>query len=409
MAFEKVTNADGRFSKGTTIGALDVSGKTEGEAKSLLEKEYVNWLKDSSIQLQYGEKTTALDLNQFHLDSQQTISSIKDGQKNSAFITIEQLQVEEQVEILFPEIKSSDLDINKLMNHLNETASLFDAGSHSFNLHDDYLLANKIKTDEIINTAVITLKDVPDNLQTIIEKNPSIDIAPDSTFSLLEFAKEHKINDADSLNIIATGIYQAILPSNFSIVEKNISNSLPEYAALGYEAMVSQSKNVDFVITNSNKSKYILVLQQENNQLSVTLKGQKFLYVYKITSKDEQMMKPKTIIQYSPQLLPGKTKVQTIGVDGLSVKIFRDVFQGEKFIKSELISEDYYPPVFQVELHGLTGSQQSPTPAAGTEIYEAGNSSSNQTTDNQTTPTTEAGQNNQIESDLWGKPNEQPK
>ena len=38
-AFEKITNADGKFSDGTTIGALNISGKTEDEAKSLLELE----------------------------------------------------------------------------------------------------------------------------------------------------------------------------------------------------------------------------------------------------------------------------------------------------------------------------------------------------------------------------------
>src|SRR3954469_22311509 len=75
-AFEKITNSDGKFPKGTTIGALDVSGKTEDEATSLLEEKYVDWLKNTTIELQYGEKNALFDTNQFHLDAEQTVDSI---------------------------------------------------------------------------------------------------------------------------------------------------------------------------------------------------------------------------------------------------------------------------------------------------------------------------------------------
>ncbi|MEY2192663.1 hypothetical protein AB7942_07960 [Neobacillus sp. BF23-41] len=108
-AFEKITNVDGKFSDGTTIGALDVSGKTKDEAKSLLEEKYVAWLKDTSIELQYREKTAPFDLNQFSLESEQTVDSIKDGEKNPAFITVDKKQVEEQLHILFPQLITSDV------------------------------------------------------------------------------------------------------------------------------------------------------------------------------------------------------------------------------------------------------------------------------------------------------------
>lgn len=400
-AFEKVTNVNGEFSAGTTIGSLDVSGKTEDEAKSLLEEKYVDWLKGFSIQLQYGEKTAPFDSNQFHLDAQQTVSSSKDGENNPAFITVDQIQVEEQVQILFPQIKSSDLDLDKLMKNLNETASLFKAGTQSFNLFNDYLLAANIKKDVVLNEAIVEMKDVPFDLQSVIDKKASIEIPEKSTFSLLEFAKEQKFGNVDALNLIATGIYQAILPSNFSIVERNIGGSLPEYAKLGYEAKVNQKKNVDLVIANPNKVKYVLELKLENNRLKVTLKGEKFLYDYKITSKDEQKLKPKTIIQYSPLLLPGKTKIETMGTEGQIVKMYRETVQDSQLIKSELISEDYYPPVFQVELHGLAGNQQTTTQTTD----QSGTINNNQTTP----PPTEGEQQDSKESDLWGKPNEQPK
>lgn len=412
-AFNKITSADGKFSDGTTIGMLNVSGKTEDEAISLLEEKYVEWVKNSSIKLQYGEKTAPFDLNQFHLDAQQTVDSIKGGQNNPAYISVDQLQVEEQLEILFPQIKTSDFDIEKLTVGLNSTAGLFETGLQTLDLYNDFILAGKIKKDAVINTAVITMKDIPFGFQTVIEKNSEIEISEGSTFSLLEFAKKQKIVDPDSLNVIATGIYQAILPSNFSIVERNIGNYLPNYASLGFEAKVNSSKKADLVITNPNKAKYILKLQLENDQLQVSLKGEKLIYKYQISTKDVQKLAPKTIVQYSPLLLPGKTKVQTKGKDGQIVKVYREVYQGDQLIKSELISDDYYPPSYQIEIHGLAGSVEAGTQTTDTTGNQVDNSNQTEETPNpdgtQTTTTSDNPQQDSNDNDLWGKPNEQPK
>jgi hypothetical protein len=414
-AFEKITNADGKFSDGTIVGSLVVSGKTKDEAISLLEEKYINWIKGTTIELQYGGIIASLAINQFHLDAKQTVDSIKDGQKNSAFITIDKSQVEEQVETLFPQIKSSDINLEKLSSSLNETASLFEEGSHTFNLYEDYFLAEHIKKDAVLNSEVIDLKQVPDDLQTLINNSPSIEIPEESTFSVLEFAKKHKITDSDTLNIIATGIYQAILPTDLSIEERNISSSLPDYATLGFEAKVDQSSNADLVLANRNMAKYKLELKLDNNSLTVTLMGKEFVYNYKMTTKDEQKLKPKTIIQYSPLLLPGKTEVQIKGAEGIIVKVYRDIYQGDSFIKSVLIGEDYYPPVYQVEVHGLAGSQQSVTEPSGTTNTQTGTDNNGQTNEpantnrNQTPANSANRQQDSSDSDLWGKTNEQPK
>ncbi len=412
-AFEIVTNVDGKFSDGTTISALDVSGKTEDEAKSLLEEKYVDWLKDTSINLQYGEKIASFDLNQFHLDSQQTIDSLKDGQKNSAYITVDKLKVGEQLGILFPQLNSSDVDLDKLTNSLNSTSVLFESGLQTLDLHQDFLLASKTEKDAVLNSAVITMKELPFALQSIIDNNPKIEIPEGASFSLLDFAKKQKITDVDSLNIIATGIYQAILPSNFSIVERNISSSLPSYSSFGYEAKVNLTKKADLVITNPNKAKYILKLTLEDKQMKVTLKGEKLVYKYQISTKDEQKLAFKTIIQYSPLLLPEKSKIQTKGKKGQIVRVYREVYQGDQFLKSELISEDYYPPSYQIEIHGLAGSAPAGTQTTDTTGNQADSSTETNNPSisdgSEPTTTTDTTQQDPNDNDLWGKPNEQPK
>ncbi|MED4203175.1 G5 domain-containing protein [Neobacillus mesonae] len=411
-AFESLTNADRNFFDGTSIGLLNISGKTTDEARGLLEEKFPEWIKEAKIELQFGEKIAPFDLNDFHLDAQQTVASIKNGQKNTAFITIDKSQVSAQLEILFPNLKTSDIDMDKLTTSLNATASLFEIKAQTFNLYSDYLAFDKIKKDADLNKVTVQLKEIPDNLESIIQENPKIDIPEESTFSLLEYAKNHKITQADALNVMATGIYEAIMPTNFSIIERNIENELPDYAHLGFEAKINQSKNTDLIIANPNKAKYSLHLTLDNNQLNVILKGGKFFYNYEISLQNNQTLAPKKIIQYSPQLLPGKINIQTKGKDGQIVQVYRDVYQDNEIIKSELISEDYYPAVYQVEIHGLGVSKQS---TSSPTTQTTGNQSNDQTTtttnqnSNTTTSPSETEQQDTDNSDLWGKPNEQPK
>jgi hypothetical protein len=412
-AFSNKRSMQGTFSSGTTIGYIDVSGKSKSEAASLLEEQYVEWLKETKINLQYQDRNVPFDLDLFHLDSKKTVDSLKDGQNNTACITIDKSKVAEQVENLFTPLKSSDLDIDKLTAALTENVSQFQKGTTFLNLYNNFLLTDKLNKDTVLNTVSVTFKEVPDDLQSLIDYLPKIEIPQESSFSLLGFINEKKVNlQAETLNTLATAIYQAILPTNISIVERNISSTLPDYAQLGYEAKVNRETKEDLVFFNPNKDKWYLDLQLENNKLIVSLKGKNLLYNYKMMTKDEQKLEPKTIIQYSPLILPGKIKIQNVGANGKIAKVYRDVYQGNQFIKSEFISEDYYPPAYRIEIHGLASSTNTAAQTTGTQTdtiidnqqtTNTTNQNSNQTTVNADT------QPISNETNLWGKPNEQSK
>jgi hypothetical protein len=314
-------------------------------------------------------------------------------------MNIDIMPVQDQVQLQFPQADSNQLELTKLKADLVNTAAKFEQGSYLFNLNKDYLIADASNIDNVISKAIIKLTDVPIDLGAIISANPEIQIAEGATFSLVDFAKQQKIENSSALSMIATGMYQSILPTNFKITERNISSALPNYTGVGFEAKVNVTNSTDLMIVNPNTTPYKLQLQLVNNELIVTLKGEKLLYNYIISKKEEQLLKPKTIVQYSPLLLPGQIKVQTNGNDGQIVKILRETYQGEQMITSEVLSEDYYPPVYRVEVHGLTGSQQASTATTGTA-----------TTNPTGNPTTSLEIIEQDPNDdLWGKPNEQPK
>nr|WP_263325550.1 VanW family protein [Neobacillus sp. Marseille-Q6967] len=399
-AFENFTNAGGSYSEGTSVGSVDLSGKSESEAVALLEEKYIEWVKNTKVELQYSEKIVTFDINLFTFDAVQTVYSIKEGQSNMASMSIELLQVEEQIGLLFPQLDQKELELTKLITDLKNTASKLETGTFSFNLNKDYLVAGA-NQDEVISKAIVKLTDIPSDLETVVTKYPELKIAEGATFSLLEFVKQEKLENSTSLNVIATGMYQSILPTNFEIVERNISNALPVYAGLGFEAKVNVAKGTDFIITNPNKTPYTFELELENNNLIVSLKGANFLYDYKISKKDEQLLKPKTIVQYSALVNPGQIKVENNGADGQLVKVYRDIYHGTELFSSELLVEDYYPPVYRIEIHGLTGSKDGSTQTTGATTTTG-------PTGSQTTSSTDNVQQDSND-DLWGKPNEQPK
>jgi hypothetical protein len=267
-----------------------------------------------------------------------------------------------------------------------------------------------MKKDTDLSSKTVTLKEVPEDLQSFIDDYQKIDIPGESSFSLLGFVNEKKINvQPETLSIIATGIYQTILPSNFTIVERNIGDTLPDYAELGFEAKVSKLQKADLIFKNPNKEKSYFEFNLDHKQLKITLMGKPFLYTYKISKKDEQKLQPKTIVQYSPLVIPGKIKIQNPGADGQIVKVYRDIYQGGQLMKSELISEDYYPPSYRIEIHALAGNKTSGTQQSGT-------TSGTQTTDTDSTnqPSTDKSNTGDVqpvsnETNLWGQPNEQPK
>lgn len=270
-----------------------------------------------------------------------------------------------------------------------------------------------INADTAVSSALISPGNLTGDLQILTENYPEIEIAAESSFSLLDFLKKKNLDksfSSDVLSATATLIYEAVLPTNFVIEERNISNELPKFAKLGFESKVSVEQGLDFAFYNPNKTKYILTFQTEQDQVNVTLSGQPFAEQYKIRTGKEQTFKPRTIIQYSPQLPSGQKKIVTAGEDGQMVQVYKDVYQKDQFMKSQFVAEDYYPPVYRVEIRSLnTPSSQQPTATPAADNPQA---NSNQTTPAASSSIKEANQaaaSTAAESDLWGKPNEESK
>nr|WP_283249442.1 VanW family protein [Bacillus sp. FJAT-49736] len=228
-------------------------------------------------------------------------------------------------------------------------------------------------------------------IKAFINKFSNIKVNESSEFSVLDLIRSKNFSEASAkdLSILSSLMYELILQTNFSIIERNQSTSLPDYINLGYEAKVDPAFHEDFTFANPNKISYIIELQMIDNNLYASLKGMPFVYQYRYFIKDKQTFAPKLVKQYSPFVAEGSYVTKENGKDGTLIKMVREVRnQSGKRLESTIIGEDFYPPSPVVRVYGPLK-----TPLTDSGQTESGNADN--VTDNQSETTAEGDSNSQ--------------
>lgn len=407
-----------QFSSGTSIAAVNISGKSENEAYELLNTKISEWLNSTTITLQLAENTAQLDLSQLQFKLEETIKQASDGQ-NQLIVTLDQKALEAALQSINSTMTIEDEVIQALVSEITTIASSLKTGEYFLKL-EDYLFATDSNEQVVLGEATIKPQSAPEDLQQALYKVSTIEIAANTNFSVLDYLDKQGLKTISSAakSIIASGIYQVILPTNFIIIEKNTSRELPVNIPLGYEANIDFEKNIDFVFNNPNANIFTINIVWESNAMKVTLSGNKLPNSYKVVADEIEYFSPKTIKQYSPLLKTGEKKVDQVGKKGVLIKVYREEYANGQLVRKELISEDFYPPQHKVEIHPLaegTSTEQITDPNAplvpGAPLVPSDPNNPN----NPGNPTQDpnnaknGNQANQNESDLFGKPDETSK
>lgn len=430
LAYDAFANKQDYFAEGTIIGNLPVAGKTEEEAKSLVNEEVSEWFTNTNITVQYMEKSKTLDLGSIEFDVEASVSEAEQGMRNLVQARIQPLN--DFLMSLSPSINLEDFNVGALQNEILNSAMVLEPGDYTFRAEDFHISAS-LKENEVIEELSIIFDQQNDEIGTFAGK--TIAIAGKSQFSFLKYLEEEKLQtlSAQSLNKVASAIYRVILPTNFSIIERHISSSLPPYAVLGFEAKVDAKKKLDLAFSNPNDSEYALQFVKKGQSLIVSLKGPEFLNEYTISLEDEKTFAPKTIKQFSPLLEKGGVKVKSEGQNGLFVKVFRESHdENGALLQKKLISEDFYAPLHRIELHALkesTSTSEAPGDKTDDEQNGTGDEGTDQNGEDGQDGTEKNGTGKEdtsgearegnggedktaedgSDSDLWGDPNEVPK
>ena len=354
LAINNIIDTGHSFEGNTKIGPVDVSNKTKAEANELLKEEITNWKKTGLIEFTYKETSAVFDTDFFLFDVEKAIEQAKSGQQNELQVALKKTAIEEIIPTLSNKLALNQIDKDKLVTDLLANAAALNGSPFVYKL--ETYLDGSVQQKMVLSKASIGLEGREREIRLLINALPEIEIPAKTQISLVEAIKAVRKTKMDKVTsgVFATAVYEVIMPTNFIVLERNISRELPEYAKLGYEARIDVDKQVDLIFSNPNDTAYTLVFSIEDSKLVVTLNGQSFLYQYNLVKEEEMKFKPKVIKQYSALLKETESRVSDEGKEGLLIRIVRKTIdEAGKEILSEPLSDDFYSPIHRVIITGL--------------------------------------------------------
>jgi vancomycin resistance protein YoaR len=143
---------------------------------------------------------------------------------------------------------------------------------------------------------------------------------------------------------VSSTLYNAVLLSNLSIVERT-NHSMPlGYISMGRDATVAYG-SLDFQFINNADTPVMVAAETDGGRLVVGIVGPKPLTTsVELVVFDSRVIPPETVKKLDPELPVGETKVDKEGHQGYEVGMLRVVYQDGKEIKREFMSRDDYLP-----------------------------------------------------------------
>jgi hypothetical protein len=354
FAYQSFVTEPNRFAEGTRIGSVSVSKLTKEEAVGVVQDKVNEWISLATVEMTFQEKKEDISTEFFTFQVEQSVEQAIDGQSSPLIVLFNEQAFTKQLEEMVAPLSISAMNLEKLKLDLINVAANLKMGKQAIDLATYFDEQQETENQTVSEATMANLGESQEEVAAWISKHSTIEIKGKSLFSLSGYF--NNVNEplsSKGRSIIASAIYQAILPTNFTIVERHTSRELPHEISLGYEAKVDKEKR-DFRFYNPNTSTYKLQFKAINNGFHVTLTGLPFVYKYVVKVDDVEYFSPKTIIQYSPLLSPGERQKKQEGKRGLLVKVKKETYDEHNLlIKSEIIAEDFYPPSHNIEVRGL--------------------------------------------------------
>ncbi|WNS81811.1 G5 domain-containing protein [Domibacillus sp. DTU_2020_1001157_1_SI_ALB_TIR_016] len=361
---DRIFFADDIFDEGTTIGPEKVDEMTSYASAKLLNNRIEDWEKRAVITLKYAEKEVTMNNSLISFQVEQSVREAADGRQNPLLASVSPDELKEELTRKMPVLQTEGrIDLETVAGDISDIGDYLKSGESVVDL--SLYLSEGEKSAKL---AEVTADGLDSAAESFVKANPILPVKANMSVSFNSWAEAAggKMGE-ESLNILASSLYQLVLKTNFNIMEKNQSNALPDDIELGYEARVEQTKEQDFVFFNPNGEAYTINWTASNGELRVSLTGVPFYYTYKTELRNKKTLHPKTVLHFSPELPYGEMQVEQYGEDGSMVDVYRSQFEGSQKLGSEQIAADFYPPVHQIELYS---SQEPPPPPEPEETDE---------------------------------------
>lgn len=149
-------------------------------------------------------------------------------------------------------------------------------------------------------------------------------------------------------------LYNAALKANMEIVER-VHHTWPStYLPIGLDATLNWDDK-DLKIKNTSEWPIYISAELVSGECVVKIYGQPLPEGIELEIRTEMLEEidpPKPDIIYTDDLPNGERQVKVTARKGYKVKAYRDYYENDKLIKSELISDDYFHEIQGVILEG---------------------------------------------------------
>lgn len=340
-----------QFDSGASIGPIPVGGLSRSDALEKVEGAVHTWQSQPILNFKWNGKNEPVYSSVFTFEIKESVERASVAGTSPLHVNVNEEAFEKNLSQLLDEETLEGLDRAALQQKMLGLASALPTDVVELALNE-YLKKQPVQKD-VIHVSVVQTEGEQRVEPKLFSTVNGYEVKAGETVSLLNFMDKKTYSDAElySMNLVATGIYQVLLHTNFEIVERHNGREKPTYANPGYEASIIPN-HWDLIFKNPNPTSYILKVDFKEKQVLVSLEGAKLTSDYVPFLLGEKELPPKTIVHYNANLLPNEKVTKVQGKPGSAVEVWRQEWKAGKLVGKERISEDFYPPVHRVEEWG---------------------------------------------------------
>ncbi|MFC7685218.1 VanW family protein [Ureibacillus sp. GCM10028918] len=344
---------------GSTIAGVKVSGLDENEMKEALQQAVNTWVSESIV-VSDGEQEVLVDPSQFIFNLESTVEQYQTTVDKPWFAFWESDQVVHlPIQITVPE---------ELINSLTVVSSWdAEATLNSIITQASYLKEHEIAAvqndmtqieNERIALSIETIPNQAEDISDIVNFLNETVVYPGETFSFITKVGESNANN-EAKNFVASLLYDAVLNTEFQIVERHSQEKIPTYLEPGINARVNIQYNEDLQFLNSSTNAVKINASVEGSDLKLEIySNEKSKEVLVQTHKEE--ISPRIINRYSEGLAVGQEQLVQEGEKGERVIVTRIISESGNRTE-EQISRDYYAPTNRIVLISAQQPEQTGT------------------------------------------------
>lgn len=352
VGFPGVAEAASKTPKGTTVAGVLVEGLTDDEIKEKLETEIALWQsgEDFTLRSEYENFRAPKTMMEFDLNA--TIKNVHNKTKrqlSTFYLKPKNVDVALEAKInqqdeAYETLAAIDyIELDKALEQLIPLATELGSGEAPLT----YVEGKEMQLDLVTEVMLPIGEGMSETvLKQLISALDDYTIEPKSPFYFLETIEIHDNlkKSPEELSLVASALYQAILETDFTVVERHSHLNIPDYTPSGTDAFVNYKLNKDLIVLNESEFSYKISLAQKDEQLFVKLETFPNDFTYTIKRENKKKIKPRKLYRYDLTLKAGQQKEVDKGKNGEAIEIHRMTFEGDQQKKTELVSVDVYLP-----------------------------------------------------------------